>query len=265
MKIVAVLLLSLLISLTASAQEIIKRDTINLHGYIFDSNGKPFKYLTIKSTQYQADYSDYKKLKISTRTDTNGYFELKGIKRFDTLKIIHVLYDTLTYLNKGSRYMVIYLPTERTININSNSPIQITQKRLHEKAVAIYKPQPVNACILFTEVHILPRYKNDPYSNTTSGNGKEYGELVDSLKNHIKYPPQAVANNIEGTVELEFTVEKDGRLSNFRLLKGIGYGCDEQVIAAIKKTNAQWKHASDNGMSYNMKESITVEFKLTDK
>ena len=263
MKIVSVLLLSLLVSLAISAQEIIKRDTINLRGYVFDSKGKPFKYLTIKSTQHQADYSDYN-FTINTQTDTNGYFELKGIKPFDTLKMIHVLFDTLTYLNKGSRYMVIYLPPEKTIDISSEVPVQITVKRLHKKTIAIYKPKPFNGCILFVEVHRLPQYKNQRL-NTNTVTGKETDGFIDDLKTNIKYPPQAVANNIEGTVQLEFTVNKDGSVSNFQLLKGIGYGCDEKVIAAIKKTSYKWRPAINNGMHFNMNESVTIEFKLTDK
>jgi len=248
----------LLLTTAAFAQETIIRDTINLRGYIYQSDGKPAKYAYLESSYRQIDYSGYKNLKLSARTDTNGYFELNGACPYDTLTLrSHELYNIGPYYNKGSRYMVIYLPS-RIVDITANNPIIITVKRRHPKPKAIYHPEAFNGCILFSEVYLLPSpigKKNRRIS---------FADYADSIRAHIKYPSNAIAHNIEGTVKIVFTVEKDESLSNFKILQGIGYGCDEEVINTIKHT-LKWEPGINNGRAFAMDETISVEFKLTDK
>lgn len=259
MKILLFCLL-LLSATTTFAQEkpaTIIRDTINLRGYIYQSDGKPAKYTIIRSSYSQVDYTNYN-FKLGTTTDTNGYFELRGARPYDTLTLAaHELYNVGPYYNKGSRYMVIYLPA-RTVDVTANHPIIITQKRPRPKPKAVYHPEAFNGCILFSEVYILasPINKAHKALNLT--------DYTDSVKALIKYPPAAVANNIEGTVMVGFTVERDGSLTNFKTLRGIGYGCDEAVINSIKHT-LRWQPAINNGRALAMDQTVSVEFRLTDK
>jgi len=246
----------LLLTTVTFAQEKIVRDTINLRGYIYQSDGKPAKYMLIRSSYSQVDYSNYN-FKLGPTTDSNGYFELRGARPYDTLTLAaHKLYNVGPYYNKGSRYLVIYLPA-RTVDVTGNNPIIITQKRLHPKPKAVYHPEAFNGCILFSEVYILPSPIDKAHRalNLT--------DYTDSVKAHIKYPPAAVANNIEGTVTVGFTVDRDGSLNNFKILLGIGYGCDEAVINSIKHT-LRWQPAINNGRALAMDQIISVDFKLSD-
>ena len=59
-------------------------------------------------------------------------------------------------------------------------------------------------------------------------------KMLDFIRNNIQYPVEAKANNIGGTVLLRCIVEKDGRLSNFEILKRIGGGCEEEAIRILK-------------------------------
>jgi TonB family protein len=54
------------------------------------------------------------------------------------------------------------------------------------------------------------------------------------LQENLKYPVAAQKANIKGKVYTEFIVNKDGSASDFKTLKGIGYGCDEEAIRVIK-------------------------------
>lgn len=54
------------------------------------------------------------------------------------------------------------------------------------------------------------------------------------LEKNIRYPELALQNEIEGKVTIQFTVEPSGKLTDFKVLKGIGYGCEEEVIRLIK-------------------------------
>jgi len=54
------------------------------------------------------------------------------------------------------------------------------------------------------------------------------------LKTNLKYPAAAIDNNISGEVIVSFTVNSDSSLSDFKIDKGIGFGCDEELIRLIK-------------------------------
>jgi TonB family protein len=63
---------------------------------------------------------------------------------------------------------------------------------------------------------------------------------------NYKYPKAAVDHNIEGTVEVSFVVEKDGRLSTFKIKKAPGYGTGEEAIRVLK-SGKKWSPGIQNG------------------
>jgi TonB family protein len=60
-------------------------------------------------------------------------------------------------------------------------------------------------------------------------------EYLEYLQKNLKKPKQAVDNQIVGTVEVEFKVNKKGELSDFKIIKSLGYGCDEEAIRLIRE------------------------------
>ena len=42
-------------------------------------------------------------------------------------------------------------------------------------------------------------------------------------------------SNIEGKVVVQFIINEDGTCSDFKVVKGIGYGCDGAAVEAFKK------------------------------
>src|SRR5688572_33431925 len=53
------------------------------------------------------------------------------------------------------------------------------------------------------------------------------------LDKNLVYPLKARDKNITGKVYVGFIVEKDGNITHIEILKGIGYGCDEEVLRVI--------------------------------
>ncbi len=51
----------------------------------------------------------------------------------------------------------------------------------------------------------------------------------------LSYPREAQDNNISETVVVLFDIDSNCRLVNIRIEKGIGFGCDEEAIKALKK------------------------------
>lgn len=77
---------------------------------------------------------------------------------------------------------------------------------------------------------------------------------------NIEYPNQAKANGIEGIVEVEFTVNELGMVENINIINGIGGGCDEEVVRALKKT--RFSPAIQNGRFVKVKLSQRILFEL---
>ncbi|SKC76665.1 energy transducer TonB [Ohtaekwangia koreensis] len=84
------------------------------------------------------------------------------------------------------------------------------------------------------------------------------------LEKSLKYPEQALANEVEGRVTIQFTVEASGKLSDFKVLKGLGYGCDEEVIRLIK-SGPKWAPSKRNEEVVNDKVKVRLRFRLPKK
>lgn len=70
---------------------------------------------------------------------------------------------------------------------------------------------------------------------------KTYGfGITNFLESKIKLTKEAKKNNIKGLIMLQFIIENDGSLSNISVVHGLGYGLDEQAVAALKLTDHQW-------------------------
>lgn len=88
-------------------------------------------------------------------------------------------------------------------------------------------------------------------------------EFRKKLQRQIVYPNLARKKGTEGTVHLQFVVEKDGSISNISVLKGIGDGCDEESIRALSKINTLWAPAKDGkGKSVRVRKTIPIKFAL---
>jgi len=81
------------------------------------------------------------------------------------------------------------------------------------------------------------------------------------IAKNIKYPMKATEKNIEGRVFISLIVEKNGKLDNIRVIRGIGGGCDEEAIRVIKKM-PDWEPARLNNKKVRLKYTIPIVFKL---
>ncbi|MDW8287053.1 MAG: energy transducer TonB [Flammeovirgaceae bacterium] len=78
---------------------------------------------------------------------------------------------------------------------------------------------------------------------------------------NIKYPAQARRMNIEGKVVVQFVVDKDGSLTDIKVLRGIGGGCDEEAVRVLQKA-AKWKPGKQRGKPVKQRMSLPISFKL---
>jgi protein TonB len=78
---------------------------------------------------------------------------------------------------------------------------------------------------------------------------------------NLKYPGQARRMNVEGKVFVEFIVAKDGTLTNIKIVKGIGAGCDEEAIRILELA-PKWKPAKQRGKPVKQRIVLPIFFKL---
>ena len=76
------------------------------------------------------------------------------------------------------------------------------------------------------------------------------------------YTPEARKKKIEGTVTLAIVVDQKGDVVDAKVVKGLGYGLDENAIVAVK----EWKYkpAEKDGEPIAVKMEVTVDFFLRD-
>jgi TonB family protein len=86
-------------------------------------------------------------------------------------------------------------------------------------------------------------------------------EMYKFLGANIKYPADAQNAKTQGKVFLEFVIKKDGTISNIKILKGIGSGCDEEAIRVVKAM-PKWKPAMQNGKIVNSSFTLPISFLL---
>lgn len=90
----------------------------------------------------------------------------------------------------------------------------------------------------------------------------------DKMKEYIlsntQYPQEAMEKGVEGKVFVGFVVEKDGSIGDVELLRGIGYGCDEEAMRVVRSF-PKWIPGKHHGEAVKVRYLIPVFFKLEDK
>ncbi|MCC7231486.1 MAG: TonB family protein [Bacteroidia bacterium] len=86
-------------------------------------------------------------------------------------------------------------------------------------------------------------------------------KLFEYLSKNIKYPPVARENGIQGRVYVSFVVDKDGKIKDAVVRRGIGGGCDEEALRVVKSM-PDWKPGRQNGRNVQVQYNLPVNFTL---
>lgn len=81
------------------------------------------------------------------------------------------------------------------------------------------------------------------------------------ISENLKYPIDARKKNIEGTVYIAFVIEKDGSISNAKILRDIGGGLGEEALRVVKMM-PKWIPGKNKGEPVQVKFSMPVKFVL---
>lgn len=81
------------------------------------------------------------------------------------------------------------------------------------------------------------------------------------LNENIKYPQMARESGIQGRVFVTFVVERDGRVTDVKVLRGIGGGCDEEAVRVIQNM-PRWEPGKQRGKPVRVQFNMPILFKL---
>lgn len=87
-----------------------------------------------------------------------------------------------------------------------------------------------------------------------------YKAFYEQLSNSIKYPRQAQRNRTEGKVFVEFIIDQKGNVSDLKIAKGIGDGCDEEAMRVLLQT--RWQPGKQRGIPVKVRMTLPLTFKL---
>lgn len=84
---------------------------------------------------------------------------------------------------------------------------------------------------------------------------------ISFLQQNIKYPEEAKELGIQGKVFVTFVVEVDGSITDVRVLRGIGGGCDEEAIRVVKSM-PKWVPGKQRGVPVRVQFNLPIKFTL---
>lgn len=81
---------------------------------------------------------------------------------------------------------------------------------------------------------------------------------------YLKYPAEAVRDGVQGRVMVEFVINKDGKISDVKVVKGVSEELDAEAVKVIA-ASPKWKPGKVNGEKVRCSMTIPVEFRLEKK
>lgn len=102
---------------------------------------------------------------------------------------------------------------------------------------------------IYSSVETMPQYP---------GGMKYFKRYIDR---NLKYPEEAKKNKIEGVVVMQFVVEKNGDITNPRVMRRLDESLDSVAMNLIKGM-PRWIPASDHGIKVRCKYSVPIAFKI---
>ena len=90
------------------------------------------------------------------------------------------------------------------------------------------------------------------------------GKLFEFLSMNVKYPAEAEKNDVQGRVIVTFVVEKDGEVSNAKVVKSVNPALDAEALRVINAM-PKWTPGMQGGEPVRVKYTVPVTFRLQGK
>jgi TonB family protein len=120
---------------------------------------------------------------------------------------------------------------------------------------------------IFKIVENQPRFSGceDLTASETEKQDCAKRKLLDFLYQHINYPAEAKTQGIEGTVVIQFVVDKDGTLDDVKIIRDVDGGCGLEAMRVVQLMNTldeRWTPGYQKGKAVKVQYNLPVKFKL---
>ena len=102
---------------------------------------------------------------------------------------------------------------------------------------------------VFDVVEVMPSFPGGPSA------------LLSYLSSHTKYPIVAQENGVQGRVTVSFVVERDGSITDVRVVRSVDPSLDREA-ARVVSSMPNWQPGKQNGSAVRVKFNVPVQFKL---
>jgi protein TonB len=140
------------------------------------------------------------------------------------------------------------VPTIEEIKQNETAAVNV-------EGAAVVFDEPVEEVVVEDDDELFTIVEQNPEFE-----GGEAG-LVAFLRQNMVYPPNARRMQVEGTVYVSFIVNKNGSISDVKVMRGIMKECDREAVRVVEMM-PPWKPGKQNGRSVNVRFTMPLKFRL---
>ncbi|HFA49328.1 MAG TPA: energy transducer TonB [Bacteroidetes bacterium] len=118
------------------------------------------------------------------------------------------------------------------------------------------KPVPMRQAF---RLPVFPKCENDDYKKERSCTDKRINRYI---KQNLKYPAEALRKKLEGTVTVEFVIEKNGSISGVQYKNDIGGGCAAEAVRLVRKLPKFKPGVNRKGEVVRVDYVLPIKFKI---
>lgn len=127
-------------------------------------------------------------------------------------------------------------------------------------------PQIPEAEVVLLSVDEMPRYPGcEEVADEKEREECAMNKLLIFLYSNISYPAIARENGVQGTCVINYIVEKDGRVTNARIVRDVGAGCGQEALRVVQMMQDQgirWIPGQMYGRPVRVEFNLPVTFRL---
>lgn len=194
-----------------------------------------------------------------------GFESKSGIKPSDTLGILtdQAVEEIVIPITKPEETKPELPPPPKVVDllliVENNAEIideleiidtEVTSETAIHAAMYANKPESsVDETVVFLAPEEMPEFPGG------------YGALLNFLGQNIKYPTIAAENGVSGRVTVNFVVNKDGSISDAKILRGVDQALDKEAIRLVCSM-PKWKPGKQSGKPVRVSYSVPISFRL---
>jgi len=133
---------------------------------------------------------------------------------------------------------------------------------LKEKRLLVYAGIVLAFVFLMNPNEVIAQGMHVSNTSPTYPGGKD--ALKEFIHKNLRYPEEAKKSGISGIVEVNFMINKEGKVENIKVMKGISLECDAEAIRVTSLLSG-WTQGMRHGKAVNTIVSMPIEFKGVNK